>query len=50
MLAVCLTGALRWPELSLAALRRLLLLGLHDDWRAFFVGPADGSFASCNIP
>ena len=44
MLAVCLTGALRWPELTVATLRQLLLLQLTESWRAFYVGPADLPF------
>ena len=44
MLAICLTGALRWPEFTLASLRQMLLLGLNEPWRAYFVGPADATY------
>ena len=43
-IAVCLTGQLRWPELTLAALRQLVLVRLREPSHAFFVGPADSAF------
>ena len=45
MLAVCLTGQLRWFELTLATLKHLVLGRLTSPHRVFFVGPAgDGPF------
>ena len=42
-LAVCLTGELRWPELTLATLQHQLLDRMHGQ-RVYYVGPADSSY------
>ena len=42
--AVCVTGALRWPEITLSALRHMLLLWQRDASHVFFVGPADAAY------
>ena len=44
MLAVCLTGELRWFALALSNLRHLLLSRLGEPWRGFYVGAADRSY------
>ena len=44
--AVCLTGSLRWPELTLPALRHLLTLWLRDPSKVYYVGPADAAYES----
>ena len=44
VLAVSLTGQLRWFQLTLATLRRFLLFPLNHPWRGFYVGPADEGF------
>ena len=42
--AVCITGALRWPEISLPTLRQLLLLRIKEPQKLFFIGPADAAY------
>lgn len=44
--AVCLTGSLRWPELTLPSLRHLLTLWMRDAAKIYYVGPADLAYAS----
>jgi hypothetical protein len=44
--AVCLTGSLRWPELTLPALRHLLTLWSRDANKLYYVGPADAAYRS----
>ena len=43
MLAVCLTGQLRWPALTLAMLHQFVLRSIPLS-RRYFVGPADESY------
>ena len=42
--AICLTGQLRWPALTLATLRQFVLQPIEYSWRAYYVGPADDEF------
>ena len=42
MLAVCLTGEMRWPELTLAAVNEMILRRIPTDRRrTYHVGPSD---------
>ncbi len=48
-LAVCLTGQLRWPELTLANVQQHLLARLGAAYRLYFVGPADESYNRAKV-